>query len=48
MIRVKSKEETIEWARRVPVDQLPSNHRVPESELRQMFEISDFADVQRQ
>jgi hypothetical protein len=48
MIRVKSKEKAIEWARRVPVEQLPSNRHVPEIELHQRFEISDFADVQRQ
>src|SRR5438445_11937421 len=45
MIQVKSKEEAIEWARRVPFDRLPGNGRVPEIELRQMFEITDFADV---
>jgi hypothetical protein len=45
MIRVKSKEEAIEWARRVPFDRLPSNGRIPEIELRQMFEITDFPDV---
>jgi hypothetical protein len=45
MIQVKSKEDAIEWARRVPWDHLPSNGRVPEIELRQMFEITDFPDV---
>ena len=45
MIQVKSKEEAIEWARRVPFAQLPSNGRAPEIELRQMFEITDFPDV---
>ena len=45
MIQVKSKEEAIEWAKRVPFDRLPSNGRVAEIELRQMFEITDFADV---
>jgi hypothetical protein len=45
MIQVKSKEEAIEWAKRVPFDRLPSNGRVPEIELRQLFEISDFPDV---
>lgn len=42
---MKSKEEAIEWAKRVPADHLPSNGRVPEIELRQTFEITDFADV---
>ena len=45
MIQVNSRDEAIEWARRVPVDHLPSNGRAPEIELRQMFEIADFADV---
>jgi hypothetical protein len=45
MIEVKSKAEAIEWARRVPFDHLPRNGRVPEIELRQMFEITDFEDV---
>ena len=45
MIQVKSKEEAIEWAKRVPFDHLPGSGRVPEIELRQMFEITDFPDV---
>ena len=46
MIEVKSKEEAIEWAKRVPFDRLPSSgRRGPEIELRQVFEISDFPDV---
>ena len=45
MIQVKSKEEAIRWAKRVPFDRLPSNGRAPEIELRQMFELSDFPDV---
>jgi hypothetical protein len=45
MIQVKSKEEAIEWARRVPFDHLPSSGRAPEIELRQLFEITDFPDV---
>jgi hypothetical protein len=45
MIQVKSKDEAIEWARRVPVGALPGKGRVPEIELRQMFEITDFPDV---
>ena len=45
MIQVKSKEDAIEWAKRVPFDRLPGNGRVPEIELRQMFELTDFPDV---
>jgi hypothetical protein len=45
MIKVNSKAEAIEWAKRVPFDHLPSNGRAPEIELRQMFELEDFADV---
>jgi hypothetical protein len=45
MIKVKSREEAIEWAKRAPFQQLPSNGRVAEIELRQMFELEDFADV---
>jgi hypothetical protein len=45
MIKVNSKAEAIDWARRVPFAQLPSNGRVPEIELRQLFEITDFPDV---
>jgi hypothetical protein len=45
MIQVKSKEEAIEWAKRVPFDRIPNAGRVAEIELRQMFETSDFPDV---
>lgn len=45
MIQVKSKEEAIEWAKRVPFDHLPNSGRAPEIELRQMFELEDFPDV---
>jgi len=45
LIEVKSKEEAIEWAKRVPFEQLPGNGRAPEIELRQMFELADFPDV---
>ncbi len=45
MIEVNSKEEAIAWARRAPFDKLPGKGRVPEIELRQMFELSDFPDV---
>lgn len=45
LIRVKSMEEAIEWAKRVPFDRIPNAGRVAEIELRQLFELSDFADV---
>jgi hypothetical protein len=45
MIQVKSKEEAIEWAKRVPFQMLPQNDGKAEIELRQMFEITDFPDV---
>jgi len=45
MIQVKSKEEAIEWAKRVPFDRLPRDGRTPQIELRQMFELADFPDV---
>jgi hypothetical protein len=45
MIQVTSKEEAIEWAKRVPFDRLPNNGRVAEIELRQMFELTDFPEV---
>jgi hypothetical protein len=45
MIKVKSRDEAIEWAKRVPFDRLPRNGRQPEIELRQMFELEDFEDV---
>ncbi len=45
VIQVKSRDEAIEWARRVPFDRLPRTGRVPEIEVRQLFETSDFPDV---
>jgi len=45
MIKVNAKEEAIEWAKRVPFRQLPSNGRDAEIELRQIFELEDFVDV---
>jgi hypothetical protein len=45
MIQVKSKEEAIEWARRVPFEAGDQNSRdgVGEIELRQVFEMADFS-----
>jgi hypothetical protein len=45
MIEVKSKQEAIDWALKVPFAQLPGEGRAPEIELRQLFEMSDFPDV---
>jgi len=45
MIKVKSREEALDWARRVPFDRIPHNGRVAEIELRQMYEIEDLRDV---
>jgi hypothetical protein len=45
MIQVKSKEEAIEWAKKVPFQMLPQNEGTPEIELRQVFELEDFPDV---
>src|SRR6185436_19941675 len=45
IIKVKSKAEAIEWAKKVPFDRLPSSGRDAEIELRQMFDIEDFPDV---
>lgn len=42
MIQVRSKDEAIEWAKRVPVDHIPERDRTAEIELRQMFELEDF------
>jgi hypothetical protein len=44
-IQVASKEEAIAWAKKVPVAHLPNVGRTPEIELRQVFELADFADV---
>jgi len=42
LIQVKSKEEAIEWAKRVPCD--PRNPNAEgEIEIRQIFELEDFA-----
>jgi hypothetical protein len=45
MIKVNSREEAIEWAKKVPFDRIPNNGRVAEIELRQMYEIEDLVDV---
>jgi hypothetical protein len=45
MIKVTSKAEAIEWAKKVPFAQLPSAGRAPEIELRQVYEASDFPEM---
>jgi hypothetical protein len=45
IIQVNSKEEALEWAKRVPFDHLPNAGRTAEIEVRQFFETSDFPDV---
>ena len=42
VINVKSRDEAIEWARRIPFEHIPGDGRVPEVEVRQFFEPSDF------
>jgi hypothetical protein len=42
VIEVKSKQEAVEWAKRIPFAHLPASGRVPEVELRQLFEVTDF------
>jgi hypothetical protein len=41
IIQVKSREEAIEWAKRAPAPHGP--HQVSEIELREFFEMDDFA-----
>ena len=45
LINVKSKQEAIEWAKKVPFGQLPNDGRPAEIEIRQMFELEDFPEV---
>lgn len=42
VINVTSKAEALDWARRIPFEQIPGDGRVPEVEVRQFFEESDF------
>src|SRR5499427_2638860 len=43
MIQVKSKEEAIEWAKRIPFEPDPKTDIEPDVELRRLFELDDFA-----
>jgi hypothetical protein len=45
MINVKSREEAIEWAKRVPFRMLPMNEGTPQIEIRQVYELEDFPEV---
>jgi hypothetical protein len=45
IINVKSKQDAIEWAKRIPFNLMPSDERPAEVELRQFFELEDFPDV---
>lgn len=45
MIRAASLPEAIAWAKKVPFNQLPHEGRPAEIEIRQVFELEDFADV---
>jgi hypothetical protein len=45
IINVKSKAEAIEWAKKIPFNQLPNAGREPEVEVRQFFEIEDFPNA---
>jgi hypothetical protein len=42
-IQVKSKEEAIEWAKRIPFEPDPKTGVEPEVELRRFHELEDFA-----
>ena len=41
MIQVRTREEAIEWAKRVPFEHIPQNDGTGEVELRQVFELED-------
>jgi hypothetical protein len=43
LIQVKSREEAIEWAKRIPFEPDPKTGAEPEVELRRLFELDDFA-----
>ncbi|TMQ17154.1 MAG: YciI family protein [Deltaproteobacteria bacterium] len=43
LIQVKSKDEAIEWAKRIPFEPDPKTGEDPEVELRRLHELEDFA-----
>jgi hypothetical protein len=45
IINVKSRAEAIEWAKKIPFNQLPNVGREPEVEVRRFFEIEDFPNA---
>ena len=45
VINVKSKEEAVEWAKKIPFSCIPTVGRDPEVELRRFFEIEDFPNA---
>jgi hypothetical protein len=42
IIQVKDMAEAVEWAKRIPFEELPGADRAPEVEIRQLFELEDF------
>jgi hypothetical protein len=42
IIQVKSREEAIEWAKRIPFEADPKTGAEPEVELRRVFELEEF------
>ena len=42
VIQVKSKEEAVEWAKRIPFEPDPKTGEEPEVELRRLFELDEF------
>jgi len=45
IINVKSKAEALEWAKKIPFQNLPNAGREPEVEVRQYYEIEDFPNA---
>jgi hypothetical protein len=45
IINVKSKAEAIEWAKKIPFQNLPNAGREAEVEVRQYYEIEDFPNA---
>jgi hypothetical protein len=43
VIQVNSRDEAIEWAKRIPFEPDPKTGAEPEIELRRLFELDDFA-----
>jgi len=43
LIQVKSRDEAVEWAKRIPFEPDPRTGAEPEVELRRLYELEDFA-----